>query len=131
MTRTRRPVVTPQFGAELRRLRGAQSRGAVVSALTVWGVTITRQTLQQYEEGRILAPDPLALWALGRHYGLEQIDDLLSVLASDRTKRAPRTRPITITRFSLAQRDAAEAFGRLGPGEQKLLLKILRALETP
>jgi hypothetical protein len=78
-------ISTPTFGALLRRLRGPASRGQVCRAVAGFGLALDRSTLLKYEAGRVNAPDPAILWALGRIYQLPNLDDLLRVLVVDRT----------------------------------------------
>jgi hypothetical protein len=114
--RRARSIVTPNFGEQLRKLRGDQSRGDVCRALAAFGLNVERSTLLHYERGCVAAPDPAILWALGRHYGLDSIDELLTVLVMDRTGKRLRA-GVDIARpgFDLQQRRVAESFGALAP----------------
>ncbi len=110
----KRKVVAANFGRQLTRLRGDQSRADVVAALRRFGLTVDRSTLLQYEHGCISAPDPAVLWALGRHYGLESIDDLIATLVMDRTGRPLRSGvDIAASPYTIDQRHIAESFGAL------------------
>lgn len=120
-----RPVISPNFGRQLTRLRGTRSRGDVVRGLQRYGIAVDRSTLLQYEHGSVSAPDPAILWALGRYYGLDSIDELIAVLVMDRTGRALREGiDIAISPFSNEQREIAEAYGGF-PVEVKTALRTV------
>ena len=128
-TSSGRAIVAPLFGEQLRKLRGGQSRGQVCGALARFGLTVDRSTLLHYEAGTVAAPDPAVLWALGRHYGLDTIDELLTVLVMDRTGRALRS-GIDIARpgFDLEQRRIAESFGGFAPAMRAALSTVIAGI---
>jgi hypothetical protein len=119
------------FGRQLRRLRAKESRGAVCRALARWGLTLDRSTLLQYERGTVAAPDPGILWALGRHYGLTTVDELLTVLVMDRTGRKLRDGvEIAVPGLTHQQRFIAELFGTFSPEWQTALTTIFVGLHS-
>lgn len=124
-----RPLVTPEFGAQLQRLRGARSRGEICRRVAEYGLTMDRSTLLQYERGTVAAPDPAILWALGRIYLLDTIDELLTVLVMDRTGRQLRAgTDIRHPGLTPAQIRIAELFGSLAPSVQGKLTALLDSI---
>lgn len=113
------------FGRQLTKLRGSQSRGAVCRALRKFGLTVERSTLLHYERGRVAAPDPAIVWALARYYGLDSVDELLQVLVMDRTGRKLRDGvDLTVPALSSTQRTMAELMGQLSPTLQEALVVL-------
>ena len=122
-----RQILTPQFGHQLTRMRGTQSRSAVCRALQSQGISLDRSTLLQYERGTVRAPDPAVLWGLTRHYGLDTIEHVIGVLVSERTNRP--VRDIAISPFDAQQRAVAEIFGDFSPELKRAVWTILRGLQ--
>jgi hypothetical protein len=125
-----RTAHAPNFGRQLTRLRGTQSRAAVCRALRRYGITVDRSTLFQYEHGHVTAPDPAVLWALGRYYGLETLDELLTVLVMDRTGRSLRAGvEIAVSPFDAQQRRIAEAWGTFPDDLKAAVLTVVNGLQ--
>lgn len=113
---------TKAFGAQLLKLRGARSRGEICRRVKRFGLTLDRTTLLKYERGSVAAPDPAILWALGRIYHLDSVDELLTVLVMDRSGRALRSGlDITGAALTAAQLHIAEVFGTLPAAMQAAL----------
>jgi len=129
MNERKRSVALPKFGAQLRRLRGDQTRGDICRALETYGLKVDRSTLLQYERGTVKAPDPAILWALGRIYQQASIDDLLTIIAIERTGRTLR-QGVELARPTLSaqQVKVAEWFGAFDPEIQRVLLVLMEAL---
>lgn len=130
-SRRPRAVASPHFGRQLTKLRGTKSRGEVVRALQRYGITVDRSTLLQYERGCVTAPDPAILWALGRYYGLDGIDELVAVLVMDRTGREMRSGvDIAASPFTIEQRAIAEAFGGFPADVKAAITTIFAGLQA-
>lgn len=118
-----RPVIAPTFGKYLSELRGTRSRGVICEELKRFGVELDRSTLLQYERGTVSAPDPAALWALGRLYRVS-LDDLALVLLRDRTGQALAAQDLRPAAFSDRQLQIAQAFALCDTETQDLLLYL-------
>ena len=127
---TKRPISLPKFGAQLRALRGALSRGKVCAALRRYGLTVDRSTLLHYERGAVTSPDPAVLWALARVYHTP-IDELLTLLTRERAGRPLPNVKLGGGGWDLRQVDVAEWFGQLPPGEvQETLYALMRLVAS-
>lgn len=125
----------PRFGAQLRDLRGEQSRQAVCDAVkSDYGLFLDRSTLLQYERGTVKAPDPVMLYVLAQHYGLDGVDGLIAVLVRERLVRPVGRDVIGRSRFDRDQRKIAEWFGEFSDDSKQaimLMLSKVRAAEQP
>jgi transcriptional regulator with XRE-family HTH domain len=83
MAKRERPVLVGAFGKRLAELRGNRSRQQIVNRAAALGVKIDPTALFHYERGSIAAPDPSALWALARIYGVA-LEELVSLLVANR-----------------------------------------------
>jgi hypothetical protein len=120
----------PKFGAQLTRLRGIRSRPEVCRALEAYGVRLSPTTLLYYERGKIGAPDPVVLWALGRVYQQESLDEMFTALALERTGRDRRNPPADLKapRFTAIQVRVAEWFASFDPGLQQAIIALFEAV---
>jgi transcriptional regulator with XRE-family HTH domain len=130
-----RVVCCPRFGERLRQLRGDESRQDVCDAIKAHhNLFIDRSTLLQYERGTVKAPDPVILWALAQHYGVEDVGDLIVVLVKERLARPVGYEIISQSKFTRDQRKVATWLAEFGDESKSavmILLQKLRAAEQP
>lgn len=126
-----RVICCPQFGARLRDLRDDESRQAVCDAVkNDFGLFLDRSTLLQYERGTVKAPDPVMLYVLAQHYGLDDVGELIVVLVKERLARPVGRDTITRSKFTREQRKIAEWFGEFSDSSKDLALRLLTKLRS-
>jgi transcriptional regulator with XRE-family HTH domain len=124
-------ILTPKFGAQLRRLRGRASRGEVCRMLATKGLPIDRSTLLQYERGTVRNPSVAILWTLSQHYGLKDVQfcDLVTLHTQELVGGESNAKAIE-SRDDLETRRLATIFRGFPPTLQKAVMTILLRMQA-
>ncbi len=129
-----RPIYVPLFGARLRELRGQQTIAEVCRAVRAFGFALDHSTLIHYERGTVKAPDPALLFALARHYDVDDLGALIQLLVHERLGRTA-SRPVVFIshswrHYTREQRRIVELFADLSQRSQDVVVFTLKKFHT-
>lgn len=123
-------MYVPAFGAHLRQLRGDESIAEVCRAIRSIGLALDHSTLIHYERGTVKAPDPALLFALGQHYDVDDVSDLIRLLVQERLGRVSSPPRVFVSfswrKWSREQRRFMEMFAEVDAKAQSVVLFTLK-----